>query len=1090
VIEDPLIGKQLGNFRVERLLGRGGMAQVYHGVDVNLERPVAIKVIDARYRTSPAYAARFIQEARAVATWRHEHIVQIYYADEQDGLYYFAMEYLEGLDLHALLSQYADEGELIPHEDVLQLGHAIAEALDYAHQRGVVHRDIKPSNVMVTDDGRVVLTDFGLALDIERGSVGEVFGSPHYIAPEQAQGSANAVPQSDLYSLGVILYEMLTGVVPFDDPSTMAVAIQHITQPPPPPRDLNPALNPQVEEVLLKALQKSPEARYQTGAELLAALEEALQAGSVEEAALPELPPPPPGVVPPAQRPLSLISVDEKVTSHLQAQSPEDLGKEAPLTPDSSLVGRQLDEYRLEELLGHGGMAQVYRGIDVRLNRPVAIKIIDTPFRADADYLMRFEREAQAIARLEHPHIVRLYRYGEADGLLYMAMQYVDGADLGWVLEDYRNTSQGAGYAFIEPEEAVRITREVCEALDYAHNQGVIHRDVKPANIMLTKEGTAILADFGLALLTEAGTRGLIFGSPHYIAPEQAISSANVVPQSDIYAVGVILYEMFTGQVPFEAEDPLDIAMLHMTERPRPPRELRPDLSPAVEAVILKAMAQEPEARYATGRALADALEQAWHGMLSPEKNQRASIAQRVSIKTAKPSPLKPQPEEKETPGAISSSAVAPETAMATSKRRPPLLYAGLVLIVLVLVALAILFLLPDGKGEEQIAGLTPTRDLLMTLSPTQPVGATGTADAIAASGVTETAQTVLQPPTATHEAPSPTDNTPGRVVSATHPSLTEGQVPTSTALLPTATGTLPPPTEQAPTPTAPLPTATEQAPTPTTSPPSPTSVTSPSYNLHFYKEGKESVVMVNQAEDAFPLTELSLGNERAMIAGADWGITTLPPGACVGVWQSEGDKEEDDDDDEDDDERSFKISKDADCDLVGERLVSDSKFWEHTFTVYYNESELGACEKKDKQCTLTRSASAEEPPISDIPLPASYDLRFYKEGKESVVMANQAEDAFPLTGLRIDNERAMIAGADWGLTTLSPGACVVVWHGGKNEDDLKISKDADCDLVSERLVSDSTFWEHTFTIYYNESQLGTCEKKDKQCVIRNKEDD
>jgi serine/threonine protein kinase len=1087
MIEDPLIGKQLGNFRVERLLGRGGMAQVYYGVDVNLERPVAIKVIDARYRTSPAYAARFIQEARAVATWRHEHIVQIYYADEQDGLYYFAMEYLEGLDLHALLSQYANEGELMPHEDVLKLGHAIADALDYAHQRGVVHRDTKPSNVMVTDDGRVVLTDFGLALDIERGSVGEVFGSPHYIAPEQAQGSANAVPQSDLYSLGVILYEMLTGVVPFDDPSTMAVAIQHITQPPPPPRDLNPALNPQVEAVLLKALQKSPEARYQTGAELLAALEEALQAGPVKEAAFPELPPPPPGVVPPAQRSLSLISVDEKVTSHLQAQSPADLGEEPPLTPDSSLVGRQLDEYRLEELLGHGGMAQVYRGVDVRLNRPVAIKVIDTPFRADADYLMRFEREAQAIARLEHPHIVRLYRYGDADGLLYMAMQYVDGADLGWILEDYRNTSPGAGPSLIETEEAVRITREVCEALDYAHRQGVIHRDVKPANIMLTKEGTAILTDFGLALLTEAGTRGLIFGSPHYIAPEQAISSANVVPQSDIYAVGVILYEMFTGQLPFEAEDPLDIAMLHMTERPRPPRELRPDLSPEVEAVILKAMAQDPEARYATGCALADALEQAWHGMPSPKKPHRTSIAQRVSIKTAKSAPLKPRWEEKETPGAM-SSAVATETVTVTSKRRSPLFYAGLALIVLVLAALAILFLLPDGKDKEQVASLTPMRDRLATLSPTEATGTTGTADATAASGltetgVTETAQTVLQSPTATLEATSPMDNDPGRIVSATHSSPTEVQVPTPatdrttpTALLPIATTTLPTPTAQAPT--------------LTTSPPSPTIAPLTSYNLRFYKEGKESVVMVNQAEDAFPLTELRVGNEKAMIEGEDWGVTTLPPGACVGVWRSEGDKEDDDEDEDDEDERSFKISRDADCDLVGERLISDSKFWEHTFTVYYNESQLGTCEKKDKQCALVISPPIEQPSTSDVPLPASYNLRFYKEGKESVVMVNQAEEVFPLTELRLGNERDLIEGKNWGVTTLPPGACVVVWRGGGDEDHLKISKDADCDRVGDLLTSDSKFWEHTFTVYYNESQLGTCEKKDKQCVIHSQEDD
>jgi uncharacterized repeat protein (TIGR01451 family) len=274
--EDPLIGRQLANFRIERLIKRGGMARVYYGQDVKLDRPVAIKVIDFQYRDDPTYAERFVREARAVAAWRHENIVQVYYADDQQGLYYFCMEYIDGLDLGELLLQHARSGELMPHAEVLRIGRAIARALDYAHRKGVIHRDVKPSNVMVAQDDRVVLTDFGLALDVHRGTVGEAFGSARYIAPEQAKRSANAVPQSDLYSLGVILYQMLTGVVPFDDPSPTSVAIQHLTASPPSPRASNPSLNAEVEAVLLKALSKAPKDRYQTGAELMDALEQAL----------------------------------------------------------------------------------------------------------------------------------------------------------------------------------------------------------------------------------------------------------------------------------------------------------------------------------------------------------------------------------------------------------------------------------------------------------------------------------------------------------------------------------------------------------------------------------------------------------------------------------------------------------------------------------------------------------------------------------------------------------------------------------------------------------------------------------------------
>lgn len=277
--DDPLIGRQLANFRIERVLGRGGMGVVYYGWDVKLQRPVAIKVIDARYRGRPHYAQRFLQEARAVATWRHAHITQVYYADDQDGLYYYVMEYVDGLDLSDLLDQYRADGETMPYEDVMRIGYAVASALDYAHRKGVIHRDVKPSNIMVARDGRILLADFGLAMDVEQGSQGEVFGSPHYVAPEQARRSANAVPQSDLYSLAVILYEILTGSLPFDDPSPTAVALQHLTLPPPPPRERNPSLSAEVDTVLLQALRKAPAERYRTGLELMDALGKALFGG-------------------------------------------------------------------------------------------------------------------------------------------------------------------------------------------------------------------------------------------------------------------------------------------------------------------------------------------------------------------------------------------------------------------------------------------------------------------------------------------------------------------------------------------------------------------------------------------------------------------------------------------------------------------------------------------------------------------------------------------------------------------------------------------------------------------------------------------
>jgi tRNA A-37 threonylcarbamoyl transferase component Bud32 len=275
-MNDPFINRQVAGYRIERRIGRGGMASVYFAWDTVHDRPVALKVLDERYRDNPSAVDRFVQEAQAISTWDHPNVVGVYDAGEDGGVYYYAMEFIRGLDLADLLRQYQDNGQLLPYQEVLRIGWAVAEALDFAHRHGIIHRDVKPSNVLVSVDGRILLSDFGLVMDLARGTLGETFGSPHYIAPEQARRSSNAVPQSDNYALGVMLYEMLTGVVPFHDPSPTSLALKHVTEDPPAPRSLNPRLNPGVEAVLLHALRKLPNERFATSREMLKALERAL----------------------------------------------------------------------------------------------------------------------------------------------------------------------------------------------------------------------------------------------------------------------------------------------------------------------------------------------------------------------------------------------------------------------------------------------------------------------------------------------------------------------------------------------------------------------------------------------------------------------------------------------------------------------------------------------------------------------------------------------------------------------------------------------------------------------------------------------
>ena len=273
------------------------------------------------------------------------------------------------------------------------------------------------------------------------------------------------------------------------------------------------------------------------------------------------------------------------------------------LLEDDHILAKKVGRFQLEALIGTGGMACVFRGRDTTNQQPVAIKVMDAPLDREADYAQRFLREWKAVAKLNHPHIVNLIDVGNEKGMLYMVMNYVDGADLGKVL----NTYQADG-AYIDIPDMLRLVQEVANALDYIHSQDIVHRDIKPENVMMDKDGKVILMDFGLALLIEVGTRGVIVGTPHYVAPEQAIWSAQAVPQTDIYSLGVIVFEMLTNRVPFKSKHMMQLIEMHINDTPPAPSDLRTDLSPAVDEILFKALAKQPENRYNTATEFIEAL--------------------------------------------------------------------------------------------------------------------------------------------------------------------------------------------------------------------------------------------------------------------------------------------------------------------------------------------------------------------------------------------------------------------------------------------------------------------------------------------------
>lgn len=258
---DSLIGKTIGGYRIVRYIARGGMGVVYEGLQISLDRPVAIKILYPHLADDPAFVERFQREARSEARLNHPHIVRVLDFGSDNGSYYMVMEYIDGESLRDRLARVSAEGLTINPNDMLRIVEEVGSALSFAHSLGLVHRDVKPGNILLGKDGHAYLADFGVVKILGEASmtvVGTIVGTPEYMAPEQGSGAADIGPAADLYSLAIITYEMMVGRAPFKAPTPAAVLQMQLTQPPPPPSTLAPWFLPEVEDVLMRALAKNP----------------------------------------------------------------------------------------------------------------------------------------------------------------------------------------------------------------------------------------------------------------------------------------------------------------------------------------------------------------------------------------------------------------------------------------------------------------------------------------------------------------------------------------------------------------------------------------------------------------------------------------------------------------------------------------------------------------------------------------------------------------------------------------------------------------------------------------------------------------
>ncbi len=557
--------KVVGRYQVERVIGRGDVSVVYQARDLRLKRLVALKAL--RAFSNEQARARFINEAELAAALDHVNILAVLDFGQDGPISYLVMPLMAGGTLEDVMRQY--QGPL-PVGTAASYFRQLASALDYAHShpRKILHRDVKPSNVLVhPGDGRLLLTDFSIAraLETERRltAAGLALGTPNYAAPEQMRGQP--VQASDQYAAAVVLYEMLTGRLPFQAQTVMEQTRQHLYEPPPPPSTVNPRLPAEVDGILLQALAKDPTKRFRTVTACADALEGALALTPRPKAA-------------PAEAPQALpVAAADEARTLLNA-------------------GRRLRGGRIEitQFLRSEASGELYLvNEQAQAARPRALLRLADQLSSPraAQRVREFLQVAQVLMALgQHPALPRFYESFQEQGETFFLIEYIQGESL-----ETRLAQTGKP---LRQEEALLAASQVLDALVTLAQltPPVVHRNIKPSNLLRSAtDGRAYLIGFDTALVAAppaAGEKPKIEprGTRGYSPPEQASRDRLPDPRWDLYALGATLHHLLTNRDP-QKEPPFDFPSA---------RRLNVAVSPAVEQFLERAVARDANSRYHT----------------------------------------------------------------------------------------------------------------------------------------------------------------------------------------------------------------------------------------------------------------------------------------------------------------------------------------------------------------------------------------------------------------------------------------------------------------------------------------------------------
>ena len=531
---------------------------LFESFDQLLKRRVSLRV---NFFIDEPTRAWFMRDAEALGRVDHPAILHIYDAGVSGEVAYRVGNWIDGEGLEQAVARGP---RVIP--TVLALARDLLSAVEHAHLHGIIVRRIPPISMLVSAGGRGTVTDLRFcSYTLSAIPPGTVPPNLMFMAPEIRDG-APGDPAADVYAVGALLYYAVTGQEPPLDPEQLR-----------PPSQLRPATPRAIERLVLRALARAPDARYLTAAEMLEDL--AIDAGLYVT--------PPAGVG-------EVAALPNEDRARFEQRLRRALG----------------DDYEMLELIGSGGFGRVYRVRDLHLERQVALKVLHPAWTQDPEVVERFRREAQLAAKLNHPNIVNIYEIGGRSGLIWYTMELIDGPSLAQLVE-----REGP----LPLAKVLRLLRAALSALAHAHGSGLVHRDIKPENMLIARDGSLQITDFGLALALRGKFGGATSqsGTPQFASPEQLLGE-RVDQRSDLYSLAAVAYYALLGAPPFPGRTPEQILARQTTNQLPSSKGRRDDVSEELGEVLDRALSADPELRPNSAAEFLQAVNRAAEGGREP----------------------------------------------------------------------------------------------------------------------------------------------------------------------------------------------------------------------------------------------------------------------------------------------------------------------------------------------------------------------------------------------------------------------------------------------------------------------------------------